>query len=85
MVLWNDYREMASKTLAYIVVVLWAILNNFGVNCARLSRKEDLELEKQLKLLNKPSAKTIKVKFIFDSRFNIAAPIVRNSYFTIFR
>ncbi|CAO2827255.1 unnamed protein product [Amaranthus hypochondriacus] len=50
------------KKLVSIVVWLF-ILIVFKVRGAKLSRKENLELEKQLKLLNKPSIKTIKTKY----------------------
>ncbi|KAK4728717.1 hypothetical protein R3W88_021705 [Solanum pinnatisectum] len=42
-----------------VLLVLYLFLSYNGV----LSKFEDMELEKQLKILNKPSVKTIKTKY----------------------
>lgn len=49
-----------------ILLAISLFLNHYEVEGEqRLSKAEDLELEKQLKLLNKPSIQTIKVQPLF--------------------
>nr|XP_033513322.1 uncharacterized protein LOC104101392 [Nicotiana tomentosiformis] len=51
------------KIVRQTVLVLYFLLSYDGVHGEiKLSELEDLELEKQLKLLNKPAIKTIKMK-----------------------
>lgn len=45
-----------------LLILLYLLLNHDGVQGkTMLSKIEELELEEQLKLLNKPSIKTVKV------------------------
>ncbi|XP_059318781.1 protein neprosin-like isoform X1 [Lycium ferocissimum] len=57
------------RVIMQILVTISLFLNHYEVEGEqRLSKAEDLELEKQLKLLNKPAIKTIKGKYgeIYD-------------------
>ncbi|KAM3263367.1 hypothetical protein P3L10_000361 [Capsicum annuum] len=55
---------MHQRIIQKILLVLYLLLNYDGVQGKTvLSKHEELELEEQLKLLNKPSIKTIKSKF----------------------
>ncbi|XP_015084666.2 uncharacterized protein LOC107028128 isoform X2 [Solanum pennellii] len=54
---------MLQKIVRQILLVLWLFLSYNGVEGRKkLSELEDMELEKQLKLLNKPAIKTVKTK-----------------------
>ncbi|XP_016469715.2 protein neprosin-like [Nicotiana tabacum] len=60
---------MQRKVVLQILMVLYVLLSYDGVQGEiKLSKVEDLELEKQLKLLNKPATKIIKTKYgdIYD-------------------
>ena len=59
--------KMALKKMmsCYGVLVLLIVVDINGV--WSISREEDLELERQLKILNKPGVKTIKVRIFFFS------------------
>ncbi|CAK7344275.1 unnamed protein product [Dovyalis caffra] len=50
---------MILRTVPTILFILFLFSYN-GIEGKKLSREEDLELEKQLKLMNKPAVKTIK-------------------------
>ncbi|KAK9265591.1 hypothetical protein L1049_012602 [Liquidambar formosana] len=55
---------MASRPFLLAMLVCSLLLSDNGVEGGRkLTREEDLELEKQLKLLNKPAVKIIKTKY----------------------
>lgn len=59
----NELR-MLQKIVRQILLVLCLFLSYNGVQGRKkLSELEDMELEKQLKLLNKPVIKTVKVLF----------------------
>ena len=66
-------------TWGVFLLAILCYLSYYGkadqVNQMKLSKEEDLEIEKQLKLLNKPSLKTIKVN-IFFSRLHLKVKIV---------
>ena len=55
--------KMALKKMmsCYGMLVLFIVINGVW----SISREEDLELERQLKILNKPGVKTIKVSINF--------------------
>lgn len=52
---------MHRMIIEQFLLMLFLCLCYNGVRGKKLSEQEDLELEKQLKLLNKPATKTIKV------------------------
>ncbi|XP_055822250.1 uncharacterized protein LOC129890796 [Solanum dulcamara] len=55
---------MYSRIVQQILLVLCLLLNYNGVQGEKkLSKLENMELEKQLKLLNKPAIKTVKTKY----------------------
>ncbi|XP_033513323.2 protein neprosin-like [Nicotiana tomentosiformis] len=63
------YLVNQRKVVLQILMVLYVLLSYDGVQGEiKLSKVEDLELEKQLKLLNKPATKIIKTKYgdIYD-------------------
>ncbi|KAF8379459.1 hypothetical protein HHK36_028895 [Tetracentron sinense] len=56
---------MDSKVVSLVLLVCSLILSYNGVEGGRkLSRKEDMELERQLKLLNKPAVMSIQLAFV---------------------
>lgn len=59
----NKFR-MHQKVVQQILLVLYFFLSYNGVQGEKImSQSEDVELEKQLKLLNKPAVKTVKTKY----------------------
>lgn len=62
---------MHQRIVQHVLLVLCFLLRYNGVQGDKnLSSFEDMKLEKQLKLLNKPAIKTIKV-FVFERLFYI--------------
>ncbi|KAK4341728.1 hypothetical protein RND71_040229 [Anisodus tanguticus] len=59
---------MNRRIREHFLLIVFVCLSYDGVRGTKLSKQEDLELEKQLKLLNKPGIKTIKTKYgdIYD-------------------
>lgn len=64
---------MALRAALPVLLFVWCLSSShYGIEGRRLSKEEDLELEKQLKLLNKPAIKTIRVRkryYLFDFDF----------------
>lgn len=55
--------SLHQRAIVQILLAISLLLNHYEVEAEqRLSKAKDLELEKQLKLLNKPAIKTIKVQ-----------------------
>lgn len=52
---------MNRRMIDQFLLMVFLCLSYDGVRGTKLSKQEDLELEKQLKVLNKPPIKTIKV------------------------
>ncbi|XP_055814328.1 uncharacterized protein LOC129883756 [Solanum dulcamara] len=59
---------MNRRMIDQCLLMVFLCLSYDGVRGTKLSKQEDLELEKQLKVLNKPPIKTIKTKYgdIYD-------------------
>lgn len=58
--------SLHQRAIVQILLAISLLLNHYEVEAEqRLSKAKDLELEKQLKLLNKPAIKTIKVQSLF--------------------
>ncbi|XP_075093776.1 protein neprosin-like [Nicotiana tabacum] len=56
--------SLHQRAIVQILLAISLLLNHYEVEAEqRLSKAKDLELEKQLKLLNKPAIKTIKGKY----------------------
>ncbi|KAM3283112.1 hypothetical protein P3S67_026757 [Capsicum chacoense] len=60
--------KMNRRIIYQFLLMIFLCSSYDGVIGTKLSKQEDLELEKQLKLLNKPAIKTIKTKYgdIYD-------------------
>lgn len=60
--LWIQAMLMHQRIFGRFLLALYFLLSYNGIQGeTKLSQSEDLEMEKQLKLLNKPAVKTIKV------------------------
>ncbi|KAG5588748.1 hypothetical protein H5410_049182 [Solanum commersonii] len=59
---------MNQRIIDHFLLMVFLCLSYDGVRGTKLSKQEDLELENQLKVLNKPPIKTIKTKYsdIYD-------------------
>jgi len=59
----NEFK-MHQRTVQQTLLILYLFLSyNEVEGQKKLSKLEDVELEKQLKILNKPAVKTVKVLF----------------------
>ncbi|OVA01552.1 hypothetical protein BVC80_7055g3 [Macleaya cordata] len=58
-----DFKDLITL-LAVVVVLFLSDKSSYGAEGRSLSKEEDMELERQLKILNKPPIKTIRVSYI---------------------